>query len=68
MFDAERYFYFKGAYSFTFSGNARATPRYDYNQVMSKLDLDDRRLAHGMQAQHQGQVIRLKTSMQRATR
>ena len=29
----------------TFSGNPDATPRYDYNQVLYKLDLSDPRLA-----------------------
>ena len=31
-------------YTHTFSGNARQTPRYDYNQVVYQLDLDDPRL------------------------
>lgn len=31
------------------SGNTRPTPRYDYNQILYRLDLDDPRLApaHG---------------------
>jgi hypothetical protein len=46
MFDAEggRRLYFEGTYTHTFSGNPVATPRYDYNQVMYRLDLDDARL------------------------
>ncbi len=40
-----RVIFFEGTYSITFSGNPSATPRYDYNQVMYKLDLADPRLA-----------------------
>lgn len=36
--------YFQGTYAETFSGNPVATPRYDYNQLMYRLDLDDERL------------------------
>jgi hypothetical protein len=39
-----RYIYFEGTYSHTFSGNERPTPRYDYNQIMYRLDLADPRL------------------------
>lgn len=35
---------FEGTYTTTFSGNDNATPRYDYNQIMYRLDLDDPRL------------------------
>jgi hypothetical protein len=47
MFDKEngRIIYFEGTYTTTFSGNPDPTPRYDYNQVMYRLDLSDRRLA-----------------------
>jgi hypothetical protein len=46
-FDQEggRRIYFEGTYANTFSGNADATPRYDYNQVMYRLDLGEARLA-----------------------
>lgn len=37
--DNGRYIYFEGTYSQTFSGNPTATPLYDYNQVMYRLDL-----------------------------
>lgn len=37
--------YFEGTYTLTFSGNTHPTPRYEYNQVMYRLDLDDQRLA-----------------------
>jgi len=40
-----RIIYFEGTYSYTFSGpEETATPRYDYNQIMYRLDLDDPRL------------------------
>lgn len=46
MFDKEggRFIYFEGTYTHSFSGNNVQTPRYDYNQVMYKLDLADPRL------------------------
>ncbi len=39
-----RQIYFEGTYTRTFSGNPTATPRYDYNQIMYRLDLQDPRL------------------------
>jgi hypothetical protein len=47
MFDKHggRVIFFEGTYTHTFSGNPEATPRYDYNQVMYRLDLADERLA-----------------------
>jgi hypothetical protein len=36
--------YFEGTYTRTFSGNGEPTPRYEYNQIMYRLDLDDPRL------------------------
>jgi len=39
-----RIIYFQGTYAETFSGNPVATPRYDYNQIMYRLDLDGERL------------------------
>lgn len=46
-FDADggRRIYFEGTYTQTFSGNTDATPRYEYNQVMYRLDLADPRTA-----------------------
>jgi hypothetical protein len=40
----ERHLYFEGTYTHTFSGTEHRTPRYDYNQVMYRLDLDNPRL------------------------
>jgi hypothetical protein len=39
-----RILYFEGTYANTFSGNPTPTPRYEYNQVMYRLDLSDPRL------------------------
>jgi hypothetical protein len=46
MFDQEggRLVYFEGTYTHTFSGNTDVTPRYDYNQIMYRLDLGDPRV------------------------
>jgi len=47
MFDQQggRVIFFEGTYVTTFSGNDDKTPRYDYNQIMYRLDLADPRLA-----------------------
>jgi hypothetical protein len=47
MFDRAggRVIFFEGTYTNTFSGNSDTTPRYDYNQVLYRLDLGDSRLA-----------------------
>lgn len=42
--DGGRVIYFEGTYSVTFSGNTDPTPRYDYNQVLYRLELTDPRL------------------------
>lgn len=46
FFDQEggRLVYFEGTYSTTFSDARSPTPRYDYNQIMYRLTLDDPRL------------------------
>jgi hypothetical protein len=46
FFDEEggRKIYFEGTYTYTFSGNTVPTPRYDYNQIMYRLDLGDERI------------------------
>jgi hypothetical protein len=40
-----RVIFFEGTYTNLFSGNPEKTPRYDYNQIMYRLKLDDARLA-----------------------
>jgi hypothetical protein len=42
--DKGRVLFFEGTYTTLFSGNIDPTPRYDYNQIMYRLDLDDPRL------------------------
>jgi hypothetical protein len=42
--DGGRFIYFEGTYAHTFSGNDHPTPRYDYNQIIYRLDLGDERL------------------------
>jgi hypothetical protein len=46
FFDQEggRIIYFEGTYVTTFSRDGDPTPRYDYNQIMYRLDLSDPRL------------------------
>lgn len=39
-----RFIHFEGTYSSTFSSAPRTTPRYNYNQVLYRLDLSDPRL------------------------
>ena len=36
---------FEGTYTATFADRPQPTPRYDYNQLLYRLDLDDKRLA-----------------------
>jgi hypothetical protein len=47
MFDKDngRVIYFEGTYTSSFSGNEVLTPRYDYNQIMYRLDLSRPNLA-----------------------
>ncbi|MEO8269731.1 MAG: hypothetical protein ABI557_08425, partial [Aureliella sp.] len=42
--DGGRFIYFEGTYTHTFTANPDQTPRYDYNQIMYRLDLADERL------------------------
>ncbi|MGC4014176.1 MAG: hypothetical protein QM755_06590 [Luteolibacter sp.] len=39
-----RVIWFEGTYTATFSGNPSPTPRYDYNQILYRLDLADPRM------------------------
>lgn len=42
--DGGKVIYFEGTYTHQFSGNPRKTMRYDYNQLLYRLDLSDSRL------------------------
>jgi hypothetical protein len=42
--DGGRIIHFEGTYTVQFSGNPVATPHYDYNQILYRLDLSDPRL------------------------
>lgn len=42
--DGGRRIYFEATYTVLFSGNPAPTPRYDYNQIMYRLDLADPRV------------------------
>ena len=42
--DGGRVIYFEGTYTALFTDNKCPTPRYDYNQIMYRLDLSDPRL------------------------
>jgi len=50
MFDADggRIVYFEATYTAAFSGNPEKTPRYDYNQIMYRLNLEAPRLANSI--------------------
>ena len=43
--DGGRKIYIEGTYTAEFSGNPNPTPRYNYNQILYRLDLTDPRLA-----------------------
>ncbi len=45
--DGGRFIYFEGTYAGMFSREGDLTPRYDYNQMMYRLDLSDPRLGDG---------------------
>jgi len=42
--DGGRMVYFEGTHTDSFSGNPVITPRYNYNQIMYRMALDDTRL------------------------
>lgn len=42
--DGGKTIYFEGTYTTSFSGNPDPTPRYEYNQLLYRLDLSDERL------------------------
>ncbi|OXU14058.1 hypothetical protein [Sedimentisphaera salicampi] len=43
-FNSGENIYFEGTYVTTYTGNRNPTPRYDYNQIMYRLNLSDPRL------------------------
>ena len=45
MQDGGRIVYFEGTFVTTFSGNPVPTPRYDYNQILYRIDVSDPRLS-----------------------
>jgi hypothetical protein len=48
-FDAESpVLCFEGTYTTMFADGAETTPRFDYNQILYRLDLDDRTLIDGV--------------------
>lgn len=47
--DGGRVIYLEGTYTAAFSGTKTPTPRYDYNQILYRLDLADPRLLRGEQ-------------------
>jgi hypothetical protein len=63
-FDQEggRLVYFEGTYTNSFSGNPDQTPRYDYNQVMYRLDLSDPRLAPAARPATAARLERIKVA------
>jgi hypothetical protein len=70
--DGGRVIFFEGTYSHTFSGSAEtATPRYDYNQIMYRLSLDDPRLVlpvavYQVRGERERQVYLLREAVERA--
>ncbi len=71
MFDQRdgRRIFFEGTYSTFFSGNDAPTPRYDYNQVMYALDLEDARAALPVavyESQQDGRQVLATLSMRTA--
>ena len=47
-----RFIYFEGTFATTFSRENDPTPRYEYNQIMYRLDLSDQRLNLPRQDDH----------------
>jgi len=57
-----RVIFFEGTYTTLFSGNKQKTPRYDYNQVMYKLDLAHPDLQLPKPGQTSGQPVNRTTN------
>lgn len=62
FFDQEggRIIYFEGTYTDAFSAAPARTPRYDYNQIMYRLTLDDARLALPCPVYRTGETLALR--------
>ena len=56
--DNQRYLYLEGTYVTTYSGNPNPTPRYDYNQVMYRLDLDSPKIKTYYSKTRKGSIYR----------
>jgi hypothetical protein len=63
-----RTIFFEGTYTHTFSGNTDQTPRYDYNQIMYQLDLDDPRLALPVAVYQQSERVPDRFALRAATK
>ncbi|MBN1514107.1 MAG: hypothetical protein JXB13_18970, partial [Phycisphaerae bacterium] len=63
--DGGRVIFFEGTYSTLFSGVEVPTPRYDYNQILYKLSLDDPRLALPVPVYEAGGAENGSSSVQR---
>ena len=59
MLDKEggRVIFFDGTYTRSFTDNDDPTPRYEYNQIMYKLDLADERLALPVPIYESGEIL-----------
>ncbi len=72
--DGGQVIYFEGTYSHTFSGSDEtATPRYDYNQIMYRLSLDDSRLVlpvavYQLETKFEGRAYLLRGAVEQANR
>ena len=49
MPDGASFIVFEGTYTAEFADRPRPTPRYNYNQILYRLDLDDPALKPAMQ-------------------
>ena len=52
---------FEGTYTMQFANKPAITPRYDYNQILYRLDLDDPALIKAQASQHQSHVEPLES-------
>ncbi len=57
-----RTIYFEGTYTTLFSGNEHKTPRYDYNQIMYRLNLDDQRVTMPVPVYRHGRQLTMAST------